>query len=103
MKSKRNLAGLLILALTTLGLVFASKIAVIADPYLDYLKSTSSPEILVEKTLEVLVETREKGKWCGRTRGDKLVFFSGSEGYRGKLVNVKITRTSPWSLTGIPV
>lgn len=52
------------------------------------------------KVVEVLVERKEKDKWCGRTRGDKLVFFSDTSDYQSKLVNLLITHTSPWSLTG---
>ena len=52
------------------------------------------------KTVEVLVERSEKGKWQGRTRTDKLVFFNGSDDYRGQLVKVRIEKTSPWSLQG---
>ncbi len=52
------------------------------------------------KMVEVLVEGRKKGKWYGRTRTDKLVFFSGYSDYLGRLVMVKISKTSPWSLQG---
>ena len=60
-------------------------------------------ERLQDQVVEVLVEGKEKGKWCGRTRGDKPVFFNDKGDYKSQLVNVKITRTSPWSLTGEPV
>jgi len=49
---------------------------------------------------EVLVEGSSKGKWYGRTRTDKLVFFQSDDNYYSTLANVLITRTSPWSLTG---
>jgi len=55
---------------------------------------------LTGRTLEILVEGRKKGKWYGRTRTDKLVFFSSSDNYLGQLINVKISKTSPWSLQG---
>ena len=55
---------------------------------------------LLGKTVEILVEGRKKGKWQGRTRSDKLVFFSDNENHLGKLVNIKINKTSPWSLQG---
>jgi len=51
-------------------------------------------------TVKILVEGRNRGKWYGRTRTDKLVFFSSNDNYLGQLANVKITRTSPWSLQG---
>jgi tRNA-2-methylthio-N6-dimethylallyladenosine synthase len=52
------------------------------------------------KVAEILVEGRNKGKWYGRTRSDKLVFFNSRGDYLGQLVNVKIEKTSPWSLQG---
>ena len=52
------------------------------------------------RTVEVLVEGRKKGKWWGRTRSDKLVFFTDSADRLGQLVNVRIESTSPWSLQG---
>lgn len=55
---------------------------------------------LLGRTVEVLVEGREKDRWYGRTRTDKPVFFSGDTGALGQLVNVKVKRTSPWSLQG---
>ena len=55
---------------------------------------------LQETIVEILVEGSEKGKWYGRTRNDKLVFFNSSLDYYSQPVNVRITRTSPWSLTG---
>jgi tRNA-2-methylthio-N6-dimethylallyladenosine synthase len=56
---------------------------------------------LLGQKLEVLVEGRDKGKWHGRTRSGKLVFFAGDgEDLTGKLVNIKIDKTSPWSLQG---
>jgi tRNA-2-methylthio-N6-dimethylallyladenosine synthase len=55
---------------------------------------------LLGKTVEVLVEGKKKGKWQGRTRSGKIVFFSDSGDYLGKLINIIIERTSPWSLQG---
>jgi tRNA-2-methylthio-N6-dimethylallyladenosine synthase len=55
---------------------------------------------LLGKTVEILVEGRQKGKWHGRTRTDKLVFFSSADDYTGQLVKIKIEKTSPWSLQG---
>jgi len=55
---------------------------------------------LQSEMVEVLVEDKKKDKWQGRTRGDKLVFFPDSAELRGKLVNVKIDKTSPWALQG---
>ena len=50
--------------------------------------------------VEVLVETLNKGRWQGRTRSDKLVFFSGGNDLIGKRVMVTIEKTGPWSLQG---
>ena len=57
---------------------------------------------LLGETVEVLVEGRKNGKWQGRTRTDKLVFFEDEGDALGELMNVRITRTSPWSLQGTP-
>ncbi len=55
---------------------------------------------LVGTYVEVLVEGRRKGKWQGRTRSHKLVFFEDEAYHLGNLVQVKIERSSPWSLSG---
>ena len=60
---------------------------------------------LVGSEFEVLVEARNKGKWQGRTRSNKLVFFpiKDDDGDRlGELVNVRIERAGAWSLQGQP-
>ncbi len=55
---------------------------------------------LLGEVVEVLVEGSKKGKWQGRTRGGKLVFFGDSGDLIGQLVEVRIEKTSPWSLQG---
>ncbi|MDA0264460.1 MAG: tRNA (N6-isopentenyl adenosine(37)-C2)-methylthiotransferase MiaB [Chloroflexi bacterium] len=55
---------------------------------------------LVGTYQEILVEGRQRGKWQGRTRSHKLVFFEDEACYLGQLVTVKIERSSPWSLQG---
>ena len=60
-------------------------------------------------TVEVLAENRKRGSWTGRTRGNKLVYFdiaaasasSADADLTGQLVDVRITRTGPWSLAGV--
>jgi len=52
------------------------------------------------KEMEVLVEGRKKGKWFGRTRSNKLVFFEDAGDWLGQLTRIQIERTSPWSLGG---
>jgi tRNA-2-methylthio-N6-dimethylallyladenosine synthase len=59
---------------------------------------------LLGQQVEVLVEELHKDKWKGRTRTNKLVFFSGNQAgdadWRGKRVKVDITWTGPWSMQG---
>ena len=55
---------------------------------------------LLGRRAEVLVEGRKKGKWQGRTRGDKLVFFSDDAELTGQLVQVKIEKATAWALQG---
>lgn len=51
------------------------------------------------QTVEVLVESKHKGKWRGRTPQNKLVFFEDdSQDWRGKLATVEVTWTGPWSM-----
>jgi tRNA-2-methylthio-N6-dimethylallyladenosine synthase len=52
------------------------------------------------KEVEVLVEGRKGGKWFGRTRSNKLVFFEDAGDWLGRLAGVQIEKTSPWSLRG---
>ncbi len=58
----------------------------------------------LDQIVEVLVEDQHKGKWRGRTRTNKLVFFEDKhpqpEEWRGKLASVHITWTGPWSMQG---
>lgn len=55
---------------------------------------------LVGQTVEVLVEDLHKGKWRGRTRQNKLVFFSDAADWRGKLAQVFVTWAGPYSMQG---
>ena len=55
---------------------------------------------LLGRTLEILVEGEARGKWYGRTRTNKLVHIASSEPLAGRLVEVRITQTGPWSLQG---
>ena len=50
--------------------------------------------------VEVLVEGRKNGKWFGRTRSNKLVFFEDADDWLGQLAKIRIEKTSPWSLKG---
>jgi tRNA-2-methylthio-N6-dimethylallyladenosine synthase len=53
------------------------------------------------KVVEVLVEGEKKGRWWGRTRTDKLVFFNDSRDCRGKMIKIRVEKTSPWALQGV--
>ena len=55
---------------------------------------------LLGKTVEVLVEGRKKGKWQGRTRSGKLVFFTDNGNYAGQTVRIRVEKSSPWALQG---
>ena len=55
---------------------------------------------LKNRATEVLVENRKHGKWYGRNRNDKLVFFEDEQDRKGEVVNVRIDKSSPWSLQG---
>jgi tRNA-2-methylthio-N6-dimethylallyladenosine synthase len=57
---------------------------------------------LLGRTVEILVEEKHKGRWKGRTRTNKIVFFDDDSGqdWQGQLVKVETTWTGPWSLRG---
>jgi tRNA-2-methylthio-N6-dimethylallyladenosine synthase len=70
---------------------------------IEKLQETVATEInaeLLAKTVEVLVEGKKKGKWQGRTRTGKLVFFGSNDNYLGQLVKIRIEKVSPWALQG---
>ena len=48
--------------------------------------------------IEVLVEDKQKGRWRARTPQNKLVFFEAEGNWKGRLVQVEITWTGPWSM-----
>lgn len=59
---------------------------------------------LLGQTVSVLVEERHRGKWRGRTRTNKLVFFDvGHQDWTGRLVPARITHTGAWSMQAEPV
>jgi tRNA-2-methylthio-N6-dimethylallyladenosine synthase len=68
---------------------------------LDELQSRVMDEIngqFLGETVEILVEDDHRGKWRGRTPQNKLVFFEADGDWRGKLVDVEITWTGPYSM-----
>jgi tRNA-2-methylthio-N6-dimethylallyladenosine synthase len=57
---------------------------------------------LLGQTMEVLVEEQHRGRWKGRTRTNRLVFFESPQNWRGQRVPVRIEWAGPWSLIGTP-
>ncbi|MBC7316813.1 MAG: TRAM domain-containing protein, partial [Chloroflexi bacterium] len=55
---------------------------------------------LLGREVVILVDGRQKGRWRGRTRTNKLVFFESAEDWLGRLARVRITWAGPWSLIG---
>jgi tRNA-2-methylthio-N6-dimethylallyladenosine synthase len=55
---------------------------------------------LLGREVEVLVEGEHKGKWRGRTSGNRLVFFADAQDWAGRLARIRVTHTGPWSLQG---
>jgi tRNA-2-methylthio-N6-dimethylallyladenosine synthase len=52
------------------------------------------------QTVEVLVEEKHKGRWRGRIPQNKLVFFNDPRELKGEVVQVHISHTGPWSMSG---
>jgi tRNA-2-methylthio-N6-dimethylallyladenosine synthase len=70
---------------------------------LEALQEAVSTEInarFLGEIVEVLVEDQHKGKWRGRNRQNKLVFIESDLPLRGRLVEVQITWSGPWSMQG---
>jgi len=71
---------------------------------LDELHAETSAEIngrYLGKTVSVLVEEKQGDKWRGRTPQNKLVFFEDERtDWRGRLADIEITWTGPWSMLG---
>jgi tRNA-2-methylthio-N6-dimethylallyladenosine synthase len=53
---------------------------------------------LLGQQVEVLFEEKVKGRWKGRTPTNKLVFAESDEDLRGKIEQVIVTWTGPWSM-----
>jgi tRNA-2-methylthio-N6-dimethylallyladenosine synthase len=49
---------------------------------------------------EVLIDKQQKGRWSGRTRGNQLLHIEDDRNLLGKIVDARVTRTSPWYLIG---
>lgn len=61
---------------------------------------TEINEKYMGKTVEVLVEDLHRGKWKGRTRTNKLVFFEDTRDLKGQRINIDIEWAGPWSMRG---
>ena len=61
---------------------------------------TRKNQQLLGSDVEVLVEKNQKGKWCGRTPQNKLVFFDDNRNHLGQKVRIRIENTGPYSLNG---
>ena len=48
--------------------------------------------------VEVLVEEKHRGRWRARTPQNKLVFFEAAGDWKGRLAQVEVTWTGPWSM-----
>ena len=57
-------------------------------------------EKLQDQIVNVLFEERKHRRWLGRTENMDLVFADSDEDLTGKLLPVKITWTSPWTMGG---
>ncbi|HEX8599298.1 MAG TPA: tRNA (N6-isopentenyl adenosine(37)-C2)-methylthiotransferase MiaB [Chloroflexia bacterium] len=59
----------------------------------------------VGQEMELLIEGSERGKWMGRTRGNKIVFLNAEgDGEKvdrtGQLIAARIDEAGPWSMQG---
>ena len=53
------------------------------------------------QTVEILVEDLRRGRWRGRTADNRLVFFEHARNFRGRLVDVRIHWTGPYTMIGV--
>ena len=54
----------------------------------------------IGQQLEVLIDSHNKGRWGGRSRGITLVHVADERNLLGSIVDVRITESSPWYLIG---
>jgi len=55
---------------------------------------------LVGQRVEVLVDGRDRDRWRGRTRTNKLVYFHADGDWLGRMADVRVTWAGPWSMIG---
>jgi tRNA-2-methylthio-N6-dimethylallyladenosine synthase len=65
--------------------------------------STELNQEFLHSVQEILVEDDDRGKWKGRTRTNKLVFFEDPRNWVGRKAVVRIDRAGAWSLSGTVV
>lgn len=56
--------------------------------------------LFLDQNVEILVDGKQRGRWRGRTRTHKLVFFASDENWLGRMAHVHITWAGPWSMVG---
>jgi tRNA-2-methylthio-N6-dimethylallyladenosine synthase len=61
---------------------------------------TETNRQLEGRAVEVLIEGAKDGRAYGRSRNDKLVYVDDAAGGIGDLLDVEISKSSPWSLQG---
>jgi tRNA-2-methylthio-N6-dimethylallyladenosine synthase len=54
----------------------------------------------LDKTVQVLFEDHNRGRWRGRTPTNKLVFVDSESDLKGVVREVQITWAGPWSMQG---
>lgn len=64
------------------------------------MQETDNRRDYLDGTTEVLVEEMYKGRWRGRNPQGRLVFFDDPRPLKGELVNVRVTHTGAYSLSG---
>jgi len=52
------------------------------------------------RTVPILFEEKSRSRWRGRTPTNKIVFIESANDLRGRIEEVKITWTGPWSMIG---
>ena len=54
----------------------------------------------VGQTVQILVEGRDRDRWRGRTRTNKLVYLADPRPLLGQVVDARIEWAGPWSMIG---
>jgi tRNA-2-methylthio-N6-dimethylallyladenosine synthase len=54
----------------------------------------------LDQDVEILVDGKQRGRWRGRTRTHKLVFFESDKDWLSHMARVHVTWTGAWSMVG---